>query len=60
MQFGRAPMFGDGEIYDLRFDNGDRDNFTAMKLYAHAEAAGCPPNLTSWAMPRADLLEGSR
>ncbi len=56
LQFGRAPAFGPAEIYDLRFDDGTRDNFTAMKLNATAEAAGCPPHATSWAMPRADLL----
>lgn len=59
LQFGRAPAFGDGEVYDLRFDNGDRDNFTAMRLNANPQAAGCPPNVTSWALPRADLLDGS-
>jgi inner membrane protein len=55
LQFGRAPAFRDGEIYDLRFDDGARGNFTAMRL--GPAPAGCPPHLTSWAPPRADLLE---
>ena len=56
LQFGRAPAFRDGQIVDLRFDDGTGRNFTAMKLRPDAQPAGCPPFLTSWAMPRADLL----
>jgi inner membrane protein len=58
LQFGRAPAFRDGEIYDLRFDNG-RGNFTSMRLQGDPAAAGCPPYLTSWDRPRADLLDGA-
>jgi hypothetical protein len=37
---------------DVRFDTGVRGNFTAMPL----AQAGCPSNLTEWAMPREDLF----
>jgi hypothetical protein len=49
----------EGMILDLRFQDGRRENFTAMKLRAGPEAAACPANMTHWAMPRADLLEGA-
>jgi hypothetical protein len=60
LQFGRAPLVREGTILDLRFQDGRRENFTAMKLRAGAEAATCPANMTHWAMPRADLLEAAR
>jgi inner membrane protein len=56
LQFGRVPVLDQELIYDLRFDNGTRDNFTAMDLPADPGRAGCPPHLTRWALPRADLL----
>jgi inner membrane protein len=55
LQFGRAPMVRSDEILDLRFERGG-DNFTAMRLQSPLEAARCPPHLTSWEPPRADLL----
>jgi inner membrane protein len=55
LQFGRAPRLVDGQIVDLRFDRGG-DNFTAMRLRAGPDAANCPPHLTRWEPPRADLL----
>ena len=57
LQFGRAPLVREGVILDLRFQDGQRENFTAMKLRTGPEAAACPANMTRWAMPRADLLE---
>jgi inner membrane protein len=59
LQFGRAPVVREGMILDLRFQDGRRENFTAMKLRAAPEAAACPPNMTHWAMPRADLLDAA-
>jgi len=56
LQFGRAPYLRDGVIRDLRFEDGGGGNFTAMEVAAGGEARPCPPNMTSWAMPRADLL----
>ena len=56
LQFGRAPVLGEREIYDLRFDNGARSNFTTLRLREDARAGSCPPHLTRWEMPRADLL----
>jgi inner membrane protein len=56
MQFGRAPFIRMGEIADFRFENNARSNFTAMRLAAPGEVRSCPRNLTSWEMPRADLL----
>jgi inner membrane protein len=54
LQFGRAPAFQGHHIVDLRFAQGERDNFTAMRVPGPRGA--CPANLTAWAMPRADLL----
>jgi inner membrane protein len=54
LQFGRAPFIGDGTIADLRFESGPRGNFTAMAL--PREERGCPAAMTSWGMPRADVL----
>jgi inner membrane protein len=56
LQFGRAPAFVEGAIVDLRFAQGARANFTAMRVPG---PPGCPALLTSWAMPRADLLDGA-
>ena len=56
LQFGRAPALREGGIYDLRFENGG-GNFTAMSVAPRPPRAGCPENLTAWAMPRADLLQ---
>ena len=56
LQFGRAPVLGEREIYDLRFDNGARSNFTTLRLREEERAGPCPPYLTRWEMPRADLL----
>ena len=59
LQFGRAPLVREGMILDLRFQDGRRENFTAMKLRSGPDAAACPANMTHWAMPRADLLEAA-
>ena len=56
MQFGRAPELDERAISDLRYGNVGRANFSAMPLRAPPAAAVCPPNLTRWGMPRADLL----
>jgi inner membrane protein len=53
LQFGRAPFVRDGTIADLRFQSA-RGNFTAMAL--PGEDRACPPAMTSWVMPRADVL----
>jgi hypothetical protein len=54
LQFGRAPFVRDATIADLRFDSGSRGNFTAMAIPGGNRA--CPPALTDWALPRADVL----
>jgi inner membrane protein len=54
LQFGRAPFFSGDEIRDLRFETGPRENFTAMPIL---EGGGCPSYVTSWDLPRADLLD---
>jgi inner membrane protein len=59
LQFGRAPYLRADDIRDLRFETAARGNFTALRLRPASEAAQCPPHMTSWAMPRADLLEPS-
>ena len=53
LQFGRAPFIRDGTIADLRFD-GVRGNFTAMAV--PGEDRACPPAMTNWGIPRADVL----
>ena len=58
LQFGRAPVIRDGRILDLRFETGQRGNFTAMAL-ARDPSSGCPAHVTPWALPRADVLERS-
>jgi inner membrane protein len=60
LQFGRAPVIRNGKIFDLRFDSGSGEDFTAMTLRPDHDAATCPPHVTDWAMPRADLLVPSR
>lgn len=54
LQFGRAPIIGDGTIADYRFGGAQRGNFSALALASTDRA--CPAHLTNWAMPRADLL----
>ena len=56
LQFGRAPILGDQDIADFRFGDRGRSNFSAMPLLPLEAGKICPPNLTSWGMPRADLL----
>lgn len=56
MQFGRAPSLEDGVISDLRFGGTSRDNFSEMAVPGGGDRSACPPNLTRWGMPRADLL----
>lgn len=53
LQFGRAPFFPGEEVRDLRYETGPRENFTAMTI---REGGACPSHVTSWGMPRADLL----
>ena len=54
MQFGRAPALDDGRIADDRFGDPGGSNFTGMPLTPRTDA--CPPHLTAWVPPRADLL----
>jgi inner membrane protein len=57
LQFGRAPVIAGGAIFDLRFAEGARRNFTSMPIHPRGPATGCPSNLPNWGMPRADLLK---
>jgi inner membrane protein len=59
LQFGRAPVMGNDAIVDYRFGGEGRGNFTSMTLLDPALAKVCPPHLTNWEMPRADLLGGA-
>ena len=56
LQFGRAPFMNDGWIADARFGGSGRGNFSAMPV-ADRSAAECPPHLTDWDLPRADVLQ---
>jgi len=53
LQFGRVPFVRDGTIADLRFESR-RGNLTAMAVTG--EDRTCPPAMTSWGLPRADVL----
>ncbi len=57
LQFGRAPVLTGEMIFDLRFAQRLGQNFTVMPLPRLGRRAGCPPFMTNWDMPRADLLE---
>jgi inner membrane protein len=59
LQFGRAPVLDAGWISDARFGGTARGNFTAMAVANGASATDCPPHLTHWDLPRADVLTGS-
>ncbi len=56
LQFGRAPVITDDAIFDLRFSARVGQNFSHMPLKSGPGVVQCPPNLTNWGMPRADLL----
>jgi hypothetical protein len=56
MQFARAPFLRGEEVRDLRYESGPRENFTAMRIL---DGGPCPAHVTSWALPRADLLRAS-
>lgn len=57
LQFGRAPVFTGEAIFDLRFAQRLGQNFTVMPIGRQAVRSGCPPFVTNWGLPRADLLE---
>jgi inner membrane protein len=57
LQFGRAPELAAGAIGDLRYGGAMRENFSRMPLRTDTPPALCPPHLTHWGMPRADLME---
>ena len=56
LQFGRAPAADDRRIADLRYGGRSNGNFTDMRLLPPDSARVCPPHLTHWGMPRADLF----
>ena len=56
LQFGRAPIIRNRSILDLRFDSGRGGNFTLMDLESES-SSGCPPAMTNWGTPRADVLQ---
>lgn len=58
MQFGRAPDMRGGTLSDYRYADRTRDNFSAMQVDQTGSPAPCPRNLTSWGMPRDDLIRG--
>jgi inner membrane protein len=59
LQFGRAPAMTNDHIADYRFGGEEGGNFTSMRLLDSTLAKVCPPHLTNWGMPRADLLGGA-
>jgi len=57
LQFGRAPSMRDGWIADARFGGQGLGNFSAMQVADDRSARECPPHLTDWDLPRADVLQ---
>jgi inner membrane protein len=57
LQFGRAPVLTGDAVFDLRFAQRLGQNFTMMAVGRKTGRSGCPPFLTNWGRPRADLLE---
>ncbi len=57
LQFGRAPLLREDFIVDIRYGGPDGGGFSGMPLPQGSAASTCPPHLTHWSMPRADLLE---
>ncbi len=60
LQFGRAPRIQNDWIADARYGGTGRGNFSAMPLGERIAPArsgsDCPPHLTPWRLPRADIL----
>jgi hypothetical protein len=54
LQFGRLPHVANGSIADLRFEHPAGQNFTLMAVASLA--SDCPRYVTSWELPRQDLL----
>jgi len=54
LQFGRVPHVANGTIADLRFEHPVGQNFTPMAI--DSGAPGCPSFVTSWELPRRDVL----
>ena len=57
LQFGRVPHVADGTIRDLRFEHPIGQNFTPMAV--DSSATDCPSFVTSWELPRHDVLTDS-
>jgi inner membrane protein len=57
LQFGRVPHVANGSIADLRFEHPIGQNFTPMAV--ETAAGGCPAHVTSWELPRRDVLTDS-
>ncbi|HEY4303628.1 MAG TPA: metal-dependent hydrolase [Gemmatimonadaceae bacterium] len=60
LQFGRAPFMTSDMIADARFGGPGRGNFSAMEVAHDASPRACPPHLTNWGLPRADVLARGR
>lgn len=59
LRFARAPVFENGRLFDLRFENETRGNFTSMR-HRPGERSACPDHVPQWTMPRADALTSGR
>ena len=57
LQFGRVPYVAAGSIADLRFEHPIGQNFTPMSVDSNGR--GCPAFVTSWELPRHDLITDS-
>ena len=57
LQFGRVPYVAAGSIADLRFEHPIGQNFTPMSVDSNGR--GCPVFVTSWELPRHDLITDS-
>lgn len=54
LRFARDPLIGARAASGLRFDSGERGNFTTL---APPGPGACTGSVPAWAYPRADLLE---
>ena len=53
LRFARAPVLDRGRLFDLRFENEARGNFTSMSWAPADGRLPCPANIPNWTMPRA-------
>ncbi|NEX64151.1 metal-dependent hydrolase [Noviherbaspirillum galbum] len=58
MRFARMPLIDGNNVFDARYANSPRGNFTAMQIPSRAASPrpDCPRFVPQWSFPREDLL----